>query len=407
MQRFTRIVTVAVLFAALVAARPAAAQLVYGLEAYADNPKLVSFSATSSSIIRSRMPITGLATNQECVGLDFRPATGELFALGYDFSNQTGQMYTLNLTTAVATPRGSRALALPLGSHQVWIQTQSYTEIGFDFDPVADRIRVTSGITQANLTLDPVSGSISAVDAPLAYALGDVNAGSAPNIATVAYANSRGSTTAYVLDEAQNRLATLQPAASGQLHTIAQTNRSIREFFYKYSMADLDIYTASATSPGVGYFSVSGLDPADFYSRFGTIDLATGQITLLDGRIGHDPTLPSSPLNDGAWVTDIAVQPAAFALFAHPAELLTNLTLFPNPIVSTTQLQCELPRAAHVELTVTDMLGRIIDHVYAGQLPAGSQVISWKRKGQAAGSYFFHLRFDGQPAGSCRGILVQ
>ena len=392
--------------AALVAAQPAAAQVVYGLEA-SKTPQLVSFLATNASVIRLRVPITGLAANQECVGLDFRPATGELFVLGYDYSTQTGQLYTLQLTTAVATPRSGRAVALPLGLRQGWVQSQSLYEIGFDFDPVTDRIRVTSGATQANLSLNPVSGEVASVDAQLAYAPGDANANTVPNGATVAYASSGGLPITYVLDESHNQLATLQPVAAGQLHTVAQTNQEIREFFYRYSMADLDVYAASATSPGIGYFSVSGLDPADFYSRFGTINLATGQLTLHDGRIGYNPALPPGPANAGAWVTDIAVQPAAFALATHPAELAASLTLFPNPVASATQLQFELPQATRVELTVTDMLGRLVDQVDAGQLPAGAQVITWRRRSQAAGNYFFRLRFNGQPAGGCRAMLMQ
>ena len=57
--------------------------------------------------------------------------------------------------------------------------------------------------------------------------------------------------------------------------------------------------------------------------------------------------------------------------------------------------------------TTTDALGRTVDQIDAGQLSAGAQTIRWERKGQSAGVYFFRLSFDGQPAGTRRGVLSE
>ncbi|RZL11082.1 MAG: T9SS type A sorting domain-containing protein, partial [Hymenobacter sp.] len=84
-----------------------------------------------------------------------------------------------------------------------------------------------------------------------------------------------------------------------------------------------------------------------------------------------------------------------------------TFTLFPNPAASATSLSFGLPRAAHVELVVSDALGRTVDKVDAGQLAAGPQTLRWSRHGQAAGLYFFRLSFDGQAAGTRQVALTE
>lgn len=88
---------------------PAAGQTIYGREfSYGlNNPSLMSFTAANPGTILARTAITGIANGETLVGLDFRPATSELFGLGYNASTQTGRLYVLNLTTAVATPVGA------------------------------------------------------------------------------------------------------------------------------------------------------------------------------------------------------------------------------------------------------------------------------------------------------------
>ena len=60
---------------------------------------------------------------------------------------------------------------------------------------------------------------------------------------------------------------------------------------------------------------------------------------------------------------------------ARATELATGLTLYPNPLADATRLSFGLPRAAYVHLIVSDALGRTVDHVAAGRLPAGAHVI--------------------------------
>jgi hypothetical protein len=114
------------------------------------------------------------------------------------------------------------------------------------------------------------------------------------------------------------------------------------------------------------------------------------------------------PIGNGSTVRNIAVAAATGVVTGtRPVELATGLSLAPNPLAGTTQVTFGLPRAARVELTVTDALGRTIDHIDAGQLAAGAQSVRWNRRNQGAGIYFFRLSFDGQPADTRQGVLTE
>ncbi len=67
-----------ILFLSLFSLKAVTAQLVY---AVSTTGSLVSFNAASPSTIVSNLPLTGLTAGQTLQGLDFRPATGQLYAL--------------------------------------------------------------------------------------------------------------------------------------------------------------------------------------------------------------------------------------------------------------------------------------------------------------------------------------
>src|SRR5207248_3674453 len=90
---------------------------------------LLRFSSASPDTVASTTPITGLQGGESVLGIDVRPATGQLYALG-----SSARLYTINPATGAATQVGSGTFAVPL----------SGTAFGFNFDAVADRIRVVS-----------------------------------------------------------------------------------------------------------------------------------------------------------------------------------------------------------------------------------------------------------------------
>ena len=141
----------------------------------------IDLSATAQ--IDSAVAITGLQVGETIVGMDFRPSTNQLFAIG-----STDRLYTINLSTGAATQVGA-VFATPLAS----------LFAGMDFNPVADRIRVvTDG--DLNMRVNPDDGTI-VVDTALNPAGGDVVAAAYTNNSPAAIV-----TTLYAIDAVSDNL---------------------------------------------------------------------------------------------------------------------------------------------------------------------------------------------------------
>lgn len=265
--------------AAMVLSLSASAQSIIGITT-SDEIFTVA-SAGTPGTATTPVAITGLTLGQTIAGVDYRPNTGELYALGYNVLTTDAQLYTINATTGVATAVGASVM-LDLGTGN----------IGFDFNPTVDRIRVV-GANQNNYRLHPVTGAIAATDVDLAYAATDVNAGANPSVGAVAYTNSyigSEATTLYDYDEALNVLTTQIPPNNGTLNTIGSTNLSLNPLDMT---VDMDIWFDSSTQINTAYLAANtGLTTSDVLY---TINLSTGATTNV-GTIGS-----------GIAVKDIAV----------------------------------------------------------------------------------------------------
>ncbi|MBO6513305.1 MAG: DUF4394 domain-containing protein [Phycisphaerales bacterium] len=231
------------------------AELVYGVT---DTQTLVSFDSGDSTNILSGVAISGLASNEQVRGIDIRPATGEIFALG-SFNN----MYTINASTGVASQVGAGPFAPPTNG----------SSFGFDFNPTIDRIRVVSDANQ-NLVLNPNDGTATMVT-DLFFGAGDVNEGMDPNIVGSAYTNSffgATSTQLYGIDTGLDVLVT-QANSAGTLMTVGSIGVDLND--------TLSFDISGAT--GIAYASVVSDDFSS--STFWRIDLMTGEATAL-GEIG-------------------------------------------------------------------------------------------------------------------------
>ncbi len=239
---------------------------------------LFNFDSATPGTLNDAFAISGFTSpNENILGIDFRPATGELFALG-----SFGQLYTLNTANAVLSPVGSGAGAI------------NGTAFGFDFNPVIDRIRVVSN-TDKNYVYNPNDGArTSATD--LFFPVGDPNAGVDPNVVGSAYTNNvanASSTQLFGIDARLDILVT-QANSAGTLGTVGPLTVDTSDLV-GFDIAD-----------GIAYAS---LTPAGgSVSNFYTINLATGT-ALLVGQV-----------NGGTLVTDIAVaavpEPTAFGALA-------------------------------------------------------------------------------------------
>ncbi len=240
---------------------------------------LIKFNSSRPNTILSSVAITGLQGGENVLGIDFRPATGEMFALG-----SQSRIYRLNTVTGAATFVGT--LTTPLLG----------TNFGFDFNPVPDRIRITSDLEQ-NLRANPNDGS-NLVDGVLAYAIGDPNFGANPNIVASGYTNSFGGTTTTTLFNIDSNLGILtnqNPPNVGTLNTIGSLGVATT------GEAGFDVH------PGNNTALASLQAPGAMGSGLYAVNLMTGSAAII------------GPIGGGAVVRDIAIarSTASGSAFAH------------------------------------------------------------------------------------------
>jgi Domain of unknown function (DUF4394) len=168
------------------------------LYATTDQNQLISFDARNPERLRNIRAITGLPSGVTLAGIDFRPATGDLYGVGSD-----SVVYRVNPRTGIAVAEGPAFTPALNG--------QSF---GVDFNPTVDKIRVVSDAGQ-NLRLNVDEGTVLSMDAP-------INPGT-PQVVGSAYTNSSFSatkptaTTLYAVDAASDQLFIQNPPNNGTL----------------------------------------------------------------------------------------------------------------------------------------------------------------------------------------------
>ena len=190
--------------------------------------------------------ITGLQMGENILGIDMRPATGQLYALG-----SSSRLYVLNTSSGAATVIGTAPLTTLL----------SGTSFGFDFNPTVDRIRSISNTGQ-NLRLHPETGLVAAVD-------GVLNPGT-PSVTASAYTNNFAGATTTVLfniDNITDKLARQDPPNNGTQVEIGALGINVE------AVSGFDITSRS----GVGYAALKVGDKSALY----TINLTSGMATKL------------------------------------------------------------------------------------------------------------------------------
>ena len=166
-----------------------------------DANDLVFFNSNALNNV-TQVEVTGLQPDETLLGIDIRPETGELFALGHD------RIYTIDRLTGVATQVGMDRFAVPLNGEN----------FGFDFNPTVDRIRVVSDAGQ-NLRLNPDTGAVVDSDTLTGGIQPDGNLnGDTDSIVATAYTNSFAGTTMttqYGIDALTDRLFIQAPPNEG------------------------------------------------------------------------------------------------------------------------------------------------------------------------------------------------
>ena len=151
----------------------------------------------------------------------------------------------------------------------------SGSAFGVDFNPVVDRVRITSDANQ-NIRVNPSDGTLTSADTTLSYASGDPNFGLDPSIVASAYTNNDPTsalTTLYGIDSGINALVIQNPPNAGFLSTVGALGVDAD------GAIGFDIHTLAGFDTAFAGFLVGGS------STLHTIDLATGAATPI-GTIG-------------------------------------------------------------------------------------------------------------------------
>jgi hypothetical protein len=186
--------------------------MVHGLSA---NNQLVSFWASKPNDVKTTA-ITGLATGEMLVGIDYRLRTDVAGKSGllYALSN-LGNLYTINPDTGAV----SNKIALTAASTEL-DPTPTFTALSgatfaVDFNPFADRLRVISDTGQ-NLRIN--------VDNGATITDGEINNVAMAKVTAAAYTNSYqgmvSSTTLFDIDQNSNKLFKQVPPNDGKLESL-------------------------------------------------------------------------------------------------------------------------------------------------------------------------------------------
>jgi hypothetical protein len=244
--------------------------------------QLLRFNAGQPQNVRNRQPLQGLRAGEKILGIDFRVAKGELYALG-----ASGQLYRIDTAKAVATAVGTGA-ALP-GEGMEW---------AVDFNPTVDRLRVANDAGY-NLRLHPETGAVVdgdpntpgvQFDGRLAYDSSDPNAGKPARVVAAGYSYNKTNdkiTTNYALDGALGTLVHqgtkegVTPMVSpntGRLYTVGSLGIG------PFAHATFDIADVSPTAYA-GTRVAGGT-----VTRWHQVDLASGKARYI-GTVGGGEAL--------------------------------------------------------------------------------------------------------------------
>lgn len=168
-----------------------------------ESGQLVSFNRAAPGTVVGTVVVSGLSSGDErLVGIDIRPADGQLYALA-----STGRLYTIAPSTGVATFK----LALRPASGDAYTALAG-SQFGLDFNPVADRLRVVGDGGQ-NLRINVDTGEV-ITDGRITPATGTAS------VSAAAYTNSFAGTTStalYDLDLGTGLLHLQDPPNNGGL----------------------------------------------------------------------------------------------------------------------------------------------------------------------------------------------
>lgn len=252
------------------------------------NNTLITVDSTAPTTVKRSLAVSGVGAGQTLLGVDVRPAASNR-AL-YSISN-TGQLYVVNAVTGSAT-----AVGAPITQ----IAGEPGAQVGIDFNPTVDRIRVVTS-NGTNLRINPNDGAVT-VDSNLNVPVAGLPGPTVLGVGGAAYVNSVAgatTTTLYVINPVTGTLSTQSPPNAGALNLVGPLG------VVAPGNVGFDIQTTGTANDALATLtSVTGT------TSLYRVNLATGAATLL-GTFGA-----------GGAFNGLAFSPAAFA----------NASLTPNQL---------------------------------------------------------------------------
>jgi hypothetical protein len=212
-----------------------------------DQNQLIRINSNRPERVKDVRTITGLAAGATLTGIDFRPATGDLYGVGSD-----SVVYRISPRTGIAVAEAPAFTPLLNGRF-----------FGVDFNPTVDKIRVTSD-AGLNLRLNVDEGTVLSNDAAL-------NPGT-PRVVGSAYTNSSFNATRptatmlYAIDSAADTISLQNPPNNGTLTNPRRLGFDLQDQSgFDIAGTDNVGYIATRMSRGSGLYTV---DPVTGRSRF-------------------------------------------------------------------------------------------------------------------------------------------
>ncbi len=225
--------------------------------------RLICFREDKPEQVRTIGPVSGLQGDSALVGIDYRVQDGKLYGVG-----DQGGVYVFEANSAVPTLVNRLTVAL------------DGTFFGVDFNPAADRLRVTSDKGQ-NLRHNVNAGGVTIVDDPLDYPPAATANSVGPNaqgITGSAYTNNdlvpATATTLYAIDFNLDQVAIQTPANDGTLGATGMLTVDTSPW------VGFDIHSTIREGVSIGNRALASLSTAGGDTALYGVVLSTGKAVL-------------------------------------------------------------------------------------------------------------------------------
>ena len=269
----------------LAAAEPIATPRKEKIHAVTQSHRLISFNAGQPGLLLSDVALHGLDAGEQLLGIDYRVAKGDLFALG-----SSGRVFMVDVASGALQPVGNAT----------FVPAPQGRRFGFDFNPAADRIRIVSD-TRQNLRAHPDTGALVdaapdiegvQTDGALGYVDGDPNASKTPQVVAAGYTYNKENeklTTNFAIDAAAGVLVR-QGSIEGEQPVVSPNTGKLRTVGSLGVAGITDAHFDIADLNNAAFAWISMVQGKSTTAQLYLIDLTTGAATPL-GTVGSGESL--------------------------------------------------------------------------------------------------------------------